>query len=79
LILADQLIAASLNIASNSVVVPAVTAAITDANTLLSAFGKLLTYSVSPSSPTGQKMVNDATILNNYNNGLLTPICTPRP
>jgi hypothetical protein len=79
LILAKQLIAAKLNIASNTVQVPAVTAAITDADSLLSGFSGKLPYHVAPSSTTGQLMVSDATVLDIYNNGQLTPICIPLP
>jgi hypothetical protein len=76
LILADQLIAAKLNIANGSD--PAtVSSTITDADSLLSGFSGKLPYNVRTSSPTGQAMVNDATVLNNYNNGILTPGCTP--
>jgi len=32
---------------------------------------------VKSTSATGQAMLSDATTLNNYNNGLLTPGCTP--
>jgi hypothetical protein len=77
LILAKQLIAAKLNFLSNTVEVPALTAAITDADSLLSGFSGKLPYHVAPSSTTGQLMVSDATVLDIYNNGQLTPICRP--
>jgi hypothetical protein len=77
LILADQLIAAKLNIANGSDPTP-VSSTITHADSLLSAFGgNKLPYKVKPSSATGQMMVNDANTLNSYNNGLLTPVCSP--
>jgi len=76
LILADQLIAAKLNIANVSD--PAlVSTTITAADGLLSAFNGKLPYNVRPSSGTGHSMVNDANTLSSYNNGALTPDCTP--
>src|SRR5262249_3957510 len=77
LILADQLIAAKLNIAHGSN--PAsVSATITDADSLLNQFGtNKLPYSVKTSSAIGQAMVNDANVLDRYNNGDLTPDCQP--
>src|SRR5207247_6483532 len=59
LILADQLIAAKLNIANGADPTP-VNATITDADHLLSGFTGQLPYHVPPSSATGQAMVNDA-------------------
>jgi hypothetical protein len=76
LILADQLIAAKLNIANGSDPAP-VRSTITDADSLLSAFSGKLPYKVKPSSAIGQMMVNDANTLNSYNNDLLTPVCSP--
>jgi hypothetical protein len=76
LILADQLIAAKLNIANGSNPTP-ISATITDADRLLSGFTGKLPYHVRPSSGTGQAMVNAATVLQSYNNGELTPNCTP--
>jgi hypothetical protein len=49
----------------------------TDVNSLFSGFIGKLPYHVKPSSATGQMMVNDANTLNSYNNGLLTPVCSP--
>ena len=74
LILADQLIAAKLNIA-NGVDGTPVTSAIADANAVLSLYSGKLPYRVRPNSTNGQRMVNDANVLGNYNNGLLTPGC----
>jgi len=76
LILADQLIAAKLNIANGSNPAP-ISATIADADSLLSGFAGKLPYGVDPSSATGQAMVNDASKLDSYNNGALTPDCTP--
>ena len=76
LVLADQLIAAKLNVANGSDPAP-VSSTITHADGLLSGFSGKLPYHVKPSSASGQAMVTDATVLNNYNNGALTPGCTP--
>jgi hypothetical protein len=74
LILADQLIAAKLNIANGSDPSP-VAAIISDADSLLSGFSGKLPYKVKPQSPSGKAMVNDASVLQNYNSGALTPDC----
>lgn len=66
LILADQLIAALLNIANGSNP-SSVSATIADANTLLD--GGLIPESIAPSSPVGQQMVKDAAVLDKYNSG----------
>jgi hypothetical protein len=76
LILADQLIAAKLNLANGADPTP-ISATIADADRLLSGFTGKLPYHVPPSSATGQAMVDDATVLESYNNGELTPECTP--
>ncbi len=76
LILADQLIAAKLNIANGSDPTP-VSATIADADSLLSGFSGKLPYKVKPSSATGQQMVSDANTLDSYNSDLLTPNCLP--
>ena len=73
-ILAQQLIAATLNILNGSDPSP-ISTAFLDANTLLSGFPGKLPYSVDPSSPIGQAMINDASILNAYNSGRLTACC----
>lgn len=77
LILANQLIAAKLNIANGSDPAP-ISVTITHADSLLSGFTGKLPYKVKTSSTTGQAMVNDASVLDSYNNGQLTPNCTPR-
>jgi YVTN family beta-propeller protein len=75
-ILAHQLIAAKLNIANGSNPNP-IRSTIVDADKLLSQlFGKL-PYNVETSSAIGQQMVNDANMLDRYNNGALTPDCQP--
>jgi YVTN family beta-propeller protein len=76
LILADQLIAAKLNIANGSSPVP-IRRTIADADMLLSQFFGKLPYNVGTSSDIGQQMVNDANVLMQYNNGDLTPNCQP--
>jgi hypothetical protein len=75
LILADQLIAAKLNIANGSGEPAPVPSTITHADSVLSGFNGKLPYNVKSSSPNGQAMVTDATTLDNYNNGLLTSGC----
>jgi uncharacterized delta-60 repeat protein len=76
LILARQLIAAKLNIASGSDPTP-VAGTVAHADSLLGGFGGKLPYKVKSSASAGQAMVADASVLNNYNNALLTPGCNP--
>jgi hypothetical protein len=76
LILADQLIAAKLNIANGADGTP-VTSTIADADAVLSLYTGKLPYRVRTNSTNGQRMVNDANVLNNYNNGALTSGCAP--
>lgn len=76
LILAGQLIVAKLNIAHGSDPAP-ISATVAHADSLLSEFSGKLPYRVKTSSPTGQAMVNDAAVLDDYNNGRLTPACNP--
>ncbi len=74
LILADQLIAAKLNVANGSD--PAsVSSTITHADSLLSGFSGKLPYGVRTNSTNGQRMVNDAATLESYNKGALTLGC----
>jgi hypothetical protein len=77
LILAHQLIAALLNIANGSNP-DAISNTINDAQSLLGALcgASLASCTVAASSTVGQSMINDAAILDNYNEGKLTPICT---
>ena len=74
IILAKQLIAAKLNIANGSDPTP-IAATIATADGLLD--GCVLPCNVKPSSPLGMQMTAAAAILDQYNNGLLTPDCTP--
>jgi YVTN family beta-propeller protein len=76
LILAHQLIAAKLNVANGSNPAP-ISSTIADADNLFSQFPGKLPYNVRTSSAIGQQMVNDANVLDRYNNGDLTPDCQP--
>jgi hypothetical protein len=76
LILASQLIAAKLNIFNGADPTP-VQDTIDDADNLLD--GCIPPCDVKTNTIAGQQMVNDATTLESYNNGLLTPGCTPTP
>ena len=76
LVLARQLIAAKLNIANLSDPAP-VNGAISDAGGLLSGFAGKLPYGVKTGSTLAKGMVGDASVLENYNTGALTPGCTP--
>jgi von Willebrand factor type D domain len=77
LIMADQLIAAMLNIDNGTDGTP-IAETIADANGLLG--GGSIPEEVAPASTLGQQMVNDATILNNFNNGRITTACAaPAP
>ena len=76
LILAHQLIASKLNVANGSDPAPVIST-IDDADALLSRFPGKLPYSVKRSTPAGRAMFNDATVLNDYNHGNLTPDCGP--
>ena len=74
LVLARQLIAAKFNISNGSDPAP-IAATIADADSLLGGFPAKLPYNSPTSSPTGRAMVNDATKLESYNTGKLTPGC----
>lgn len=74
IVLAYQLIAAKLNIANGSDPAP-IAATIATADGLLGSC--VLPCHVKPSSLLGGQMTAAADILNQYNNGLLTPDCTP--
>lgn len=76
MILADQLIAARLNIASGSDALPVATTLVS-ADTLLAPFGGRLPYRVRAKSPTGQAMVSAGNVLESYNRGEQTPNCMP--
>ncbi len=77
LILADQLIAAKLNIANGAD--PTLVSTIADADNLLSGFAGKLPYKVNPNSAVRQQMIHDATVLAQYNDGALTPRCSVVP
>ncbi|HZP24484.1 MAG TPA: hypothetical protein VFB04_13620 [Terriglobales bacterium] len=70
--LAHQLIAALLNIANGTTSLPIQTT-LADANNLIGS--GIIPENIAPSSPTGQQMEGDATILNSYNNGQITNGC----
>jgi hypothetical protein len=74
LILARQLMAAKLNLANGSDPAPL-------SATIAAADGALglnpLPQNVKPSSPTGQAMLSSKNVLDQYNNGALTPTCAP--
>jgi hypothetical protein len=74
LILADQLIAAKLNIANGTNGTP-VSSTIADADAVLSLFTGKLPYGVKPNTTNGQRMVHDAGTLESFNKGALTPGC----
>ncbi len=74
-ILADQLIAALLNI-DNGSDPSSVSAVIADAQTLLAGTNLLAHTAVPTNSAKGQKMLADAVVLDSYNNDNLTPNCT---
>ena len=74
-ILATQLIAAKLNVANYSNPAP-VAAAIAAADAQLGAFAGKLPYDVKPGSAAGIPMMQTKTVLENYNEKLLTPSCT---
>ncbi len=75
LILADQLIAARLNLANGSDPAP-IAATLADADSLLSVAGRL-PYAIKPSSDVGQGMTQDGKLLDAYNTGTATPNCIP--
>jgi RHS repeat-associated protein len=74
IILAMQLIAAKLNIASGAHSASA-EAAIAHADTLLAAFNRTLPYGVKSSTPVGADMTSTAGILDDFNNGRLSYSC----
>jgi hypothetical protein len=79
IILAHQLISTLLSYASGSDSgIPQVNQAIADAQTLLTGLA-LPKANVKSSTPTGQAMVAAAKILDDYNNGKLTPLCSTPP
>lgn len=79
LILAQQLIAAMLNVENGAMTTSEVAGAITDANDWMATWPDAdgrLAYGVSPASPEGQSAVGLSQILDDFNNGLQgTPHC----
>jgi hypothetical protein len=75
LILADQLIAAKLNIENGSNDPAPVPATIIDADPVLSLYPGKLPYRVKTNSTNGQRMVNDAATLESFNKAMLTIGC----
>jgi hypothetical protein len=76
LALAHQLIVAKLNVANGSDPAP-ISSTLVDADTLLSQYSGKLPYGVDRSSENGHAMIEDATTLEDYNKGRLTPGCSP--
>jgi hypothetical protein len=74
LILTDQLIATKLNLLNGSLTCP-IASTIAAADALI--FNLPIPGKISPSSNAGQQLIALAAALANYNNGLLTPGCTP--
>jgi hypothetical protein len=70
--LAHQLIAALLNIA-NETDSTSIQGTLSEANNLIGS--GMVAEGISPSSPTGQQMENDESILDDYNNGGITNAC----
>jgi hypothetical protein len=77
LILADQLIAAKLNVLMGSEEPSEVADAITQADALLSGLSGTLPYGVRSKTALGQMMVSLGATLESYNQDVLTPICAP--
>jgi len=73
LILAQQLIAAKLNVADGAVTPDVVSDAIQAADALIG--NNRIPMKVKPNSPLGQQMTTIATVLENYNKALLTQAC----
>jgi hypothetical protein len=77
-ILAVQLASTKLNIAAGADA-SQISATMLQADALLAQFGGKLPYNVAPSAPEGQAMVSLARLLDLYNNGQMSPNCTPTP
>jgi hypothetical protein len=76
LLLADELIAAKLNLLNGSNPCP-IDSTIEAADSLIGNQLIPITPKITPSSALGQQMIALAATLAHYNNGLLTPGCTP--
>ena len=74
-ILAYQLIAAKLNVANGADSGP-VSGYIAQADAILAGYSGALPYAITSSSSVGHSLTDIATILDDYNNGKLTPACT---
>src|SRR5262249_2163455 len=74
LILADELITAKLNLARGSEKSP-IANIIAEADRLLSGFNGRVPYQIGPASTAGQRMAELANLLDQYNNGAMTPGC----
>jgi len=74
LILADQLIAAKLNVVNGADPTP-ISGTLADADGLLGTFAGKLPYKVSSKSNMGKAMIADASTLQRYNTGGLTRGC----
>lgn len=74
LILVAELITAKLNVAQGSERSP-IADIIADADTLLSGFNSRLPYHIGPSTLIGQRMAEQANLLDRYNIGAMTPRC----
>jgi hypothetical protein len=74
LILADQLIAAKLNVVNGADPTP-ISGTLADADGLLDTFASKLPYKVNSKSNMGKAMIADANTLQSYNTGRLTPGC----
>ena len=75
LILAQQLIAAKLNVANGAAIPSPVPDSIAAADILIG--NNRIPMKVKPNTPLGQRMVNNAAYLETYNKGLLTAACRP--
>ena len=75
LILADQLIAAKLNVV-NGADPTAILATLADADSLLGTVAGTLPYKVSAKSTMGKAMIADANTLERFNTGGMTPGCS---
>ena len=76
MVLARQLITANLNIANGSDPRP-ICGELARANAVLASFASKLPHKVNVSTPAGRAMMELATTLASYNNGMMTPNCAP--
>jgi hypothetical protein len=75
IILAQQLIAAKLNVANGAATPPPVPDSIAKADLMIG--NNRIPMKIKPNTPLGQRMVNNAAFLETYNKGLLTAACQP--